>query len=123
MKEELKALGHLVSGLSLGMDKFNVAAVLLKPIPQKEKEMMSFLGFASYYRQHLNNFAILAKSLYRICDKQTVFEMTRERIEAYEKMRKALTEVPLILMPDWNRPFKLYIDACRDTLGEALHQV
>ncbi|MBW0587695.1 hypothetical protein O181_127410 [Austropuccinia psidii MF-1] len=26
-------------------------------------------------------------------------------------------------MPDWNIPFKLYIDACGDALGAALHQV
>ncbi|MBW0521036.1 hypothetical protein O181_060751 [Austropuccinia psidii MF-1] len=49
--------------------------------------------------------------------------MTQERIEAYEKTRKALTEAPLLLMPDWNIPFKLYIDACGDGLGSALHQV
>ncbi|MBW0533706.1 hypothetical protein O181_073421 [Austropuccinia psidii MF-1] len=121
--EELKALGHVVSGLSLGIDKNKVAAVLLKPIPQNKKEMMSFLGFASYYRQHLKDFAILAKSLYRICDQQTVFEMTQERIKAYEKIKKALTEAPLLLIPDWNIPFKLYIDACGDGLGAALHQV
>ncbi|MBW0562373.1 hypothetical protein O181_102088 [Austropuccinia psidii MF-1] len=121
--EELKALGHVVSVLSLGIDKNKVAAVLLKPIPQNKKEMMSFLGFSSYYRQHLKDFAILAKSLYRICDQQTVFEMTQERIKAYEKIKKALTEAPLLLMPDWSIPFKLYIDACGDGLGAALHQV
>ncbi|MBW0588998.1 hypothetical protein O181_128713 [Austropuccinia psidii MF-1] len=121
--EELKALGHVVSGLSLGIDKNKVAAVLLKPIPQNKKEMMSFLGFASYYRQHLKDFAILAKSLYRICDQQTVFEMTQERIKAYEKIKKALTEAPLLLMPDWNIPFKFYIYARGDGLREALHQV
>ncbi|MBW0475202.1 hypothetical protein O181_014917 [Austropuccinia psidii MF-1] len=49
--------------------------------------------------------------------------MTQERIEAYEKIRKALTESPLLLVPDWNIPFKLYIDACGDGLGAALHQV
>ncbi|MBW0593356.1 hypothetical protein O181_133071 [Austropuccinia psidii MF-1] len=89
--EELKALGHVVSGLSLGIDKNKVAAVLLKPIPQNKKEMMSFLGFSSYYRQHLKDFAILAKSLYRICDQQTLFERTQERIKAYEKIKQALT--------------------------------
>ncbi|MBW0556393.1 hypothetical protein O181_096108 [Austropuccinia psidii MF-1] len=31
--KELKALGHLVSGLSLGIDKNKVAVVLLKPMP------------------------------------------------------------------------------------------
>ncbi|MBW0548188.1 hypothetical protein O181_087903 [Austropuccinia psidii MF-1] len=81
--EELKALGHIVSSLSLGIDKNKVAAVLLKLIPQNKEEMMSSLGFASYYRKHLKDFAILAKSLYRICDQQTVFEMTQERIKAY----------------------------------------
>ncbi|MBW0571134.1 hypothetical protein O181_110849 [Austropuccinia psidii MF-1] len=84
---------------------------------------MSFLGFESYYRQHLKDFAILAKSLHRICDQQTVFEMTQERIKAYEKIKRALTEAPLLLMPDWNIPFKLYIDACGDGLVAALHQV
>ncbi|MBW0560007.1 hypothetical protein O181_099722 [Austropuccinia psidii MF-1] len=84
---------------------------------------MSFLGFSSYYRQHLKDFEIPAKPLYRICDQQTVFEMTQERIEAYENIRKALTEAPLLLIPDWNIPFKLYIDACGDGLGEALHKV
>ncbi|MBW0511045.1 hypothetical protein O181_050760 [Austropuccinia psidii MF-1] len=121
--EELKALGHTVSVLSLVIDKNKVAAVLLKPIPQNEKEMMSFLGFSSYYRKHLKDFAILAKSLHRICDQQILFEITQERIKAYEKIRKALEEAPLLLMPDCNIPFKFYIDACGDGLGEALHQV
>ncbi|MBW0555952.1 hypothetical protein O181_095667 [Austropuccinia psidii MF-1] len=121
--EELEALGHIVSGLSLGIDKNKVEAVLLKPIPHNKKEMMLFLGFSSYYRRHLKDFAILAKSLYRICDQETVFEMTQERIKACEKIRKAFTEAPLLLMPDCNIPFKLYIDACEDGLGAALHQV
>ncbi|MBW0594076.1 hypothetical protein O181_133791 [Austropuccinia psidii MF-1] len=112
--EELKALGHIVSGLSLVIDKNKVAEVLFKPIPQNKKEMMSFLGFSSYYRQHLKDFAVLAKSLYRILDQHTVFEMTQERIEAYEKIRKALTETPLLLIPDWNIPFKFYIYSCGD---------
>ncbi|MBW0482194.1 hypothetical protein O181_021909 [Austropuccinia psidii MF-1] len=49
--------------------------------------------------------------------------MTQERMKAYEKVRKALTEAPLLLIRDWNINFKLYIDACGDGLGVALHQV
>ncbi|MBW0539261.1 hypothetical protein O181_078976 [Austropuccinia psidii MF-1] len=36
---ELKALGHVVSGLSLGIDKNKVAAVLLRTMTQTKKEM------------------------------------------------------------------------------------
>ncbi|MBW0554186.1 hypothetical protein O181_093901, partial [Austropuccinia psidii MF-1] len=84
---------------------------------------MSFLGFPNYYRQHLKDFSIHSRSLYRICDQQTVFEMTQERIKADEKIRYALTNAPLLLMPDWKLLFKLYIDACGEGLGAALHQV
>ncbi|MBW0554272.1 hypothetical protein O181_093987 [Austropuccinia psidii MF-1] len=66
---------------------------------------------------------VFSGSLYRICDQRTVFEITQERIKDSEKIRKALTEQPLLLMHDWNIPSKLYIDACGDGLGEALHQV
>ncbi|MBW0527546.1 hypothetical protein O181_067261 [Austropuccinia psidii MF-1] len=121
--EELKELGNIVSGLSLGIDKNKVTEVLLKPIPQNKKEMMSFLGFASYYSQHLKYCAVLSKSLYRICDQKTVFKMTQERIGAYEKIRKALTGAHLLLIPECNIPSKLYIDAGGDGLGAALHQV
>ncbi|MBW0518006.1 hypothetical protein O181_057721 [Austropuccinia psidii MF-1] len=84
---------------------------------------MSFLGFASYDRKHLKYFAIHSKSLYRICDQQTVFEITQERTQAYEKSMYALTNAPLLLMQDWKLPFKLYIDACAEGLGATLHQV
>ncbi|MBW0576828.1 hypothetical protein O181_116543 [Austropuccinia psidii MF-1] len=70
--KELKALGHVVSGLSLGIDKNKVAAVLLKPMPQNKKEIQSFLGFAGYYRQHIKDFASIARPLYKLCDKDKV---------------------------------------------------
>ncbi|MBW0559719.1 hypothetical protein O181_099434 [Austropuccinia psidii MF-1] len=38
---ELKALGNVVSGLSLGIDKNKVAELLLKPMPQTRKLMQS----------------------------------------------------------------------------------
>ncbi|MBW0561024.1 hypothetical protein O181_100739 [Austropuccinia psidii MF-1] len=90
---------------------------------QNKEKMMSFLGFASYYRKHLKDFAIHAKSLYRICDQQTVFEITQEKIQEYDKIKYSLTNAPLLLSPDWKLPFKMYIDACGEGLGAALNQV
>ncbi|MBW0497417.1 hypothetical protein O181_037132 [Austropuccinia psidii MF-1] len=37
-------------------------------------------------------------------------------------MNYALTNAPLLLIPDWKLPFKLYINACGEGLGEALQQ-
>ncbi|MBW0546558.1 hypothetical protein O181_086273 [Austropuccinia psidii MF-1] len=118
----LKALGHVVSGLSLGIDKNEVSAVLLKPMPQTKKEMQSFLGFAGYYRQHIKDFAKIAKSLYKLCDQQTVYEMTKEGVKAYGELKNSSKHAPFLLMPDWKLPFKLYIDASEEGLGAVLHQ-
>ncbi|MBW0523202.1 hypothetical protein O181_062917 [Austropuccinia psidii MF-1] len=49
--------------------------------------------------------------------------MTQEIIQAYDKIKYALTIAPLLLMPNWKPPFKLYIDACGEGLGAALNQV
>ncbi|MBW0486933.1 hypothetical protein O181_026648 [Austropuccinia psidii MF-1] len=49
--------------------------------------------------------------------------MTVDKVKAFESVREALTTAPLLLMPDFKLPFKLYIDASGDGLGAALHQV
>ena len=120
---ELKALGHIVNGLTLGVDQGRVAAVLLKPIPVTVKELQSFLGFAGYYRLHIKDFNLMASCLYKICSPNVAFEMTHERVEAYKALRVALTTAPLLFHPDPRRPFKLYVDACMDGIGAALHQI
>ncbi|MBW0480491.1 hypothetical protein O181_020206 [Austropuccinia psidii MF-1] len=119
---ELKALGHAVYGLSWGIYKNKVAEVLLKLIPQTKKEMQSFLGFAGYYRQHVKEFARIAKSLYMLCDQQTVHGITEGRVRACEEPKIYLKNAPFLLMSDWKLPFKLYIHACGEGLGAALHQ-
>ncbi|MBW0579040.1 hypothetical protein O181_118755 [Austropuccinia psidii MF-1] len=80
-QQELLALGHKVSGLSLAIDQNKVAAVQQKPVPNSIKEMQPFLGFASYYRNHIKNFAHITSSLYKLCFKDVVFEITKERRE------------------------------------------
>ncbi|POW23151.1 hypothetical protein PSHT_00455 [Puccinia striiformis] len=119
---ELKALGRVVSGLTLAVDQNKVAAVLLKPMPQNITELQSFLGFCSYYRQHIPKFANITKSLYEICGKNVIYEMTHPRVKDYEALRNLMTTAPVLAQPDYTKPFILYIDACLDGLGAALHQ-
>ncbi|MBW0582595.1 hypothetical protein O181_122310 [Austropuccinia psidii MF-1] len=77
-QQEILALGHKVSGLSLTIDQNKVAEVLQKPVPKDIKEMQSFLGFSSYYRNHIKYFAHRTSSLYKLCSKDLVFEITKE---------------------------------------------
>ncbi|MBW0473893.1 hypothetical protein O181_013608 [Austropuccinia psidii MF-1] len=122
-QQELLALGHKFSCLSLEIDQSKVAAVLQEPVPRNIKEMQSFLGFASYYRNHIKRLAHITSSLYKLCSKDVVFEITKERRDAYERIKYELTNAPVLIFPDFEIPFKLSKDAaCIQGLGAALHQ-
>ncbi|MBW0571880.1 hypothetical protein O181_111595 [Austropuccinia psidii MF-1] len=138
---ELKALGHVVFGLSLGIDKNKVAAVLLKPMPQTNKEMQSFLCHFAYSELKALGHVVFGLSLGIDKNKvaavllkpipqtkkemqsfQTVYEITEERVKEYEELKNSLTNAPFLLIPDWKLSFKLHIDACGEGLDAALHQ-
>ncbi|MBW0499780.1 hypothetical protein O181_039495 [Austropuccinia psidii MF-1] len=122
-QQELLALGHKVSGLSMAIDQNKVAAGLQKPVPRNIKEIQYFLGFASYYRNQIKHFAHIASSLYKLCSKDKVFGITKEKRDAYERIKYELTNAPVRIFPDFELPFKLYIDAaCSQGLGAALHK-
>ncbi|MBW0531512.1 hypothetical protein O181_071227 [Austropuccinia psidii MF-1] len=122
-QQELLALGHKVSGLSLAIDQNKGAEVLKKPVPINMKEIQYFFGFASYYRNHIKYFAHITSSLYRLFSKDVVFEITKERRDAYERIKQELTNAPVLILADFELPFKLYIDAaCSQGLGASLHQ-
>ncbi|MBW0519619.1 hypothetical protein O181_059334 [Austropuccinia psidii MF-1] len=83
VKQELLALRHKVSGLILSIDQNKIAEVLQKPVPKNIKEMQSFLGFASYYRNHIKRFAHITSNLCKLFLKDVVFEIFKERRDAY----------------------------------------
>ncbi|MBW0471328.1 hypothetical protein O181_011043 [Austropuccinia psidii MF-1] len=122
-QQELLALGHKVSGLSLAIDQNKVVAVLQNPVPKEIKEMAFFLGFASYYRNHIKHFAHITCILYRLCSKDVLFEINKERMDEYERIKHELTNTPVLILPDFELPFNLYIDAaCSQGLKAAFHQ-
>ncbi|MBW0515231.1 hypothetical protein O181_054946 [Austropuccinia psidii MF-1] len=92
-------------------------------MPQNKKEIQSFVGFGGYSRKHSKEFESITRPLYKLCDKDTVFEMTVDRVKEFEPLRQALTTASLLLMPDFNLPFEINIDASGDGVVSALHQV
>ncbi|MBW0544989.1 hypothetical protein O181_084704 [Austropuccinia psidii MF-1] len=122
-QQELLALGYKASGLSLAIDQNKLVAVLQKTVPNNIREMQSFLGFSSYLRNQIKNFAHRSSSLYKLCSKYVVLEITKERRNSYERIKHELTNAPVLILPDFELPFKLYIDAaCSQGLGEAVHK-
>ncbi|MBW0530987.1 hypothetical protein O181_070702 [Austropuccinia psidii MF-1] len=68
-------------------------------------------------------FAHITSGLYKLCPKDVVFEITKERRDAYERIKHELTKEPDLILPDFELLFKLYMDAAfSQGLGAALHQ-
>ncbi|MBW0500460.1 hypothetical protein O181_040175 [Austropuccinia psidii MF-1] len=85
--------------------------------------MQYFPEFSRYYRNQIKQFAHITSSLYKLCSKDVVFGITKESRDVYERTKHELTNALVMILPDFELPFKLYIDAsCSQGLVAALHQ-
>ncbi|GJS68810.1 reverse transcriptase domain-containing protein [Tanacetum coccineum] len=55
-------------------------------------------------------------------EKETPFGFLRIVIDAFRLLKKKLTEAPILVVPDWNLPFKLMCDASDFAIGAVLGQ-
>ncbi|KAJ8348858.1 hypothetical protein SKAU_G00274470 [Synaphobranchus kaupii] len=103
-------------------DPSKVAAVRDWPVPGNVGELRSFLGLASYYRRFVRDFATLASPLHRLTDKCRPFVWQEEQSMAFDQLRAALTEAPVLAYPDTQRPFIVDTDASNTGVGAVLSQ-
>nr|GEU90853.1 reverse transcriptase domain-containing protein [Tanacetum cinerariifolium] len=47
----------------------------------------------------------------RLLKKDTLFFFSKECVEAFQKLKRKLTEAPILIAPDWDMPFELMCDA------------
>ena len=72
-KQQVTFLGHVVSAQGIATDPSKTNAISKWPTPQSRRELQQFLGLANYYRRFIKNFAIIAKPLHRITEKNTPY--------------------------------------------------
>ncbi|GJR09691.1 reverse transcriptase domain-containing protein [Tanacetum coccineum] len=53
---------------------------------------------------------------------ETPFVFSKDCIDAFQTLKKKLTEAPILVVPDWNLPFKLMCDASDFAIGAVLGQ-
>ncbi|KAJ8375683.1 hypothetical protein SKAU_G00062630 [Synaphobranchus kaupii] len=122
LRRETAFLGHIVSERGVATDPSKVAAVRDWPVPGNVGELRSFLGLASYYRRFVRDSATLASLLHRLTDKCRPFVWQEEQSIAFDQLRAALTEAPVLAYPDAQRPFIVDTDASNTGVGAVLSQ-
>ncbi|GKB60236.1 reverse transcriptase domain-containing protein [Tanacetum coccineum] len=108
------------SGIEVDRAKVDVIAKL--PHPTTVKGVRSFLGHAGFYRRFIQDFSKIARPMTHLLEKETPFVFSKDCIDAFETLKKKLTEAPILVVPDWNLPFELMCDASDFAIGAVLGQ-
>ena len=122
-QKEVTYLGHVVSENGVSTDPSKVSKILDWPIPRNLSELRSFLGLASYYRRFIKDFAKIAVPLHRLTEKNKPFVGSESCLEAFNELKRELTNHPILENPDFNKEFILDTDASDYGIGGVLSQI
>ena len=117
-------LGHVVGAQSLRPLHSKVEAVQSFPRPQTKKEVRSFLGLVGYYNRYIPNFSHIAAPLSDLTRKGTANQVRWSEAceETFQALKRALTDEPVLSLPDFQEKFFLQVDASERGLGAVLCQ-
>nr|GEX59237.1 hypothetical protein [Tanacetum cinerariifolium] len=120
MVKEGIVLGYKISKNGLEIDRSKVDVISKLPYPTTKKGVRSFLGHAGFYRRFIQDFSKIARPMTHLLEKETPFVFSKYCIDAFETLKKKLTEAPILVVPDWNLPLELMCDASDFTIGAVL---
>ncbi|GJR46455.1 reverse transcriptase domain-containing protein [Tanacetum coccineum] len=122
MVKEGIVLGLKISKNGIEVDKAKVDVIAKLPHPTTVKGIRSFLGHVEFYRRFVQDFLKIAWPMTQLLEKDTLFFFSKECIEAFQTLKKKLTEAPILIAPDWDLPFELMCDASDYAIGAILGQ-
>ncbi len=130
-QEKVVFLGHEISRHGTRPDPKKVEAIEAFT-PEKmrtKKDLQVFIHTIGYLRKFIRNFAQIAKPLTKYLKKGQKFDpglrKDEEAREAFEELKGRLKRAPILIPPDYTKPFEIHCDAApppRSGLGAALCQ-
>ena len=121
----------LLTDLTIPQPKEMVAYGLYGPAQAKQinyTKMKSFVGLVGHYRRFIKGFANIAAPLYDLTSgenkdkKSEHLDLPLEAHEAFDPLKAACLQAPILAFPDFGKPFLLETDASGKGLGAVLSQ-
>ncbi|KAJ9525757.1 hypothetical protein QJQ45_003422 [Haematococcus lacustris] len=126
MKRTLMFLGHIISAQGISVDPCKVTAISNWPVPTSLKTLQSFLGAANYVRKFVHNFSTIAAPLTNLTGpKKDSFPWKawpQAELDAFNALKQAISNVPMLKLPDHSKPFQVHCDASLEGIGAVLMQ-
>ena len=127
-KSEINYLAHHVSWKGVLPLKKNLESIVQCPPPDTYTKVKSFVGLVGHYRCFIKGFAKIAAPLYDLTSgdnkdkKSEHVDLSPEAREAFDHLKAACLQAPVLSFPDFTKPFLLEMDASRRGLGAVLSQ-
>ena len=121
---EINYLAHHVSKEGIQPSKENLKAVAEFTLPQTYTEIWAFLGLVGHYQQFIKGFAHVAQPLHEHLSREGAGKksewvtLTSDAQVAFETLKKACLEAPVLAFADFDKPFLLETDASKLWLGQ-----
>ena len=127
-RTEINYLAHHVSKRGVHPSKRNLQAIAECPPPDTYTKVKSFVGLIGHYRHFIKGFANIAAPLYDLTSgenkdkKSEHLDLPTEAHEAFDCLKAACLQAPILSFPDFSKPFLLETDASGKCLGAVLSQ-
>nr|GEY02169.1 reverse transcriptase domain-containing protein [Tanacetum cinerariifolium] len=91
-------LGDKISKSGIEVDRAKVDAISKLPHLTTVKGVRCFLGHAGFYRRFIQDFSKIARPMTHLLEKETPFVFSKEYIDAFNTLKKKLTEAPILVI-------------------------
>jgi hypothetical protein len=115
-------LGHVVSKEGTRPDPRKIEVILHFPQPKTVTNIRSLLGLTGYYRNYVQGYSQVAAPLFELTKRDVDFVWDMGCQQAFQALKVALVDAPVLIRPDFKRTFCLDVDWSPKGVGAILSQ-
>ena len=119
---KVEFLGFVIEEGHVKMDDAKVDGIAKWPPPETVTQLRSFLGFCNYYHQFIDHYSDKCQPLIMLLQQSRLWDWTPIQHAAFENLKVAFVSKPVLLMPDYLKPFEMECDALLFATGGVLLQ-
>ena len=127
-RKSMVYLGRIISTDGVKADPDKLETVATWETPKGPKDIRSFLGFCSYYRDFIPGFSRVSQPLQKLSHwtpgkRKEMFPWGVDQMNAFKAIKALFKDTPVLRYPTEHGHFILDTDASNESIGAALSQM
>jgi hypothetical protein len=115
-------LGIVIKPGEIHIEEAKVEKVKNWKAPTTIQEIRKFLGFTGYYRYFIKDYSSIAQPLIQLTHKAAKWNWGEEQEKVFQCLQHLMISKPVLIQPDFEKPFFVYTNALSYGAGAVLMQ-